>query len=72
MKTVKCRNYGLDYPHKDSKCPAEGKTCNFCMKKIILQVYIEKTGRSGTVVVLRAVKKAVTERLKTINLDFLV
>ena len=40
IKTVKCRNCGLDYPHKDSKCPAEGKTCNFCKKKIILQVYI--------------------------------
>ena len=32
-KTVKCRNCGLDYPHKDSKCPVEGKTCNFCKKK---------------------------------------
>ena len=34
-RTVKCRNCGLDYPHKNSKCPAEGKTCNLkiCKKK---------------------------------------
>ena len=32
-KNTKCRNCGKDYPHKNSKCPAEGKSCNFCHKK---------------------------------------
>lgn len=26
-----CRNCGLEYPHK-TKCPAQGKKCNFCKK----------------------------------------
>ena len=30
----KCRNCGYDFPHKpETKCPAEGKTCNYCNKR---------------------------------------
>ena len=32
-RNIKCRNCGKDYPHKNSKCPAEGKLCNYCHKK---------------------------------------
>ena len=28
----KCGRCGYDYPHKDNKCPADGKTCSTCNK----------------------------------------
>lgn len=32
-RNTKCRNCGNEYPHKNAKCPAEGKLCNYCHKK---------------------------------------
>ena len=32
-RTVKCRNCGGNFPHKNGPCPAKGRTCNYCKKQ---------------------------------------
>ena len=41
----KCRNCGLDYPHRDKPCPAKGKQCKSCQK---LNHYARCCRSSGT------------------------
>ena len=33
QRTVKCRNCGGDFPHKQGPCPAKGKFCAYCKKQ---------------------------------------